>query len=55
MDVGLHRRARIAAAVCVATLPPETRTTGRSASILPLSQAAVATAPAGSHASLARS
>src|SRR6476469_7539149 len=55
MNVRLHRRARIAAAVAVATLPPETRTTGRSASIRPLNQAAVATAPAGSHASFARS
>ena len=31
MDVGLHGRARIAAAVSAATLPPQTRSTGRSA------------------------
>src|SRR5437763_4226477 len=54
MDLGLHGRARIAAAVWPATLPPETRSTGFSASILPASQAAVAAAPAGSTASLAR-
>src|SRR3954454_6820110 len=55
VDLRLHRRARIAAAVCVATFPPETSRTGRSASIRPLSQAAVATAAAGSQASFARS
>src|SRR6476646_10672411 len=54
VDLRLHRRARIAAAVSVATLPPETISTGSCASILPASQAAVATAPAGSTASLAR-
>src|SRR3954454_22069885 len=32
MDLGLHRRARIAAAVSLATLPPDTRSTGFSAS-----------------------
>src|ERR1041385_6055237 len=41
VDVRLHRRARIAAAVSGATLPPDTSTTGRSASIRPLSHAAV--------------
>src|SRR5581483_8398876 len=55
MDLGLHRRARIAAAVWAATLPPETRSTGFLASILPASHAAVAAAPAGSQASFARS
>src|SRR6478752_434206 len=48
VNVGLHRRARIAAAVSPATLPPETKTTGRSAWIFPASHAAVAAAPAGS-------
>src|SRR5574337_659442 len=55
VDSGLHRRARIAAAVSPATLPPETTSTGRTASTRPASQAAVAAAPAGSHASFARS
>src|SRR5207237_5999154 len=41
MDLGLHRRARIAAAVSAATFPPETRSTGFLASILPPSHAAV--------------
>jgi hypothetical protein len=54
MNVGLHGRARIAAAVWAVTLPPETTITGRSAAIFPLSQAAAATAPAGSQASFAR-
>src|SRR5581483_8380423 len=55
MDSGLHRRARIAAAVAAATLPPETTSTGRSACTRPVIQAAAAAAPAGSHASFARS
>src|SRR5262245_31663556 len=55
MDVGLHRRARIAAAVDEATFPPETMQTVRPASIFPVRTAATAAAPAGSHASFARS
>src|SRR5436305_4669916 len=47
MNLGLHGRARIAAAVRPATLPPETSSTGFCASILPASHAAVAAAPAG--------
>ena len=55
MDVGLHRRARIPAAVAEATFPPETTQTVRPPSIFPASTAATAAAPAGSHASFARS
>src|SRR5262245_65124072 len=55
MDVGLHRRARIAAAVDDATFPPETTQTVRPPSTLPARTAATAAAPAGSHASFARS
>src|SRR5204863_9277890 len=56
MDLGLHRPARIATAVSVATLPPETTAMTRScgsSSTVPASSAAVAAAPAGSHASFA--
>ena len=55
MDVGLHRLARIPAAVCAATFPPETMQTVRAGSTLPASTAATAAAPAGSQASFARS
>src|SRR4029453_4530524 len=55
MDVGFHRPARIAAAVCGATFPPETMQTVRTGSTFPASTAATAAAPAGSHASFARS
>src|SRR4051812_42134319 len=54
VNLGLHGRARIAAAVWPATLPPEMISTGFSASILPESQAAAPTAAAGSTASFAR-
>src|SRR5690349_5091255 len=57
MDLGPHRPARIATAVSVATLPPETTATTRScgsSSILPARSAAVAAAPAASQASFAR-
>src|SRR5438132_14435310 len=49
MDLGLHRRARIAAAPRSSTLPPETTPTTvepGSSSILPASSAAAAAAPA---------
>src|SRR5687768_2248326 len=55
VDVGLHRLARIPAAVSAATFPPETMQTVRPPSIFPASTAATAAAPAGSHASFARS
>src|SRR5262245_38986143 len=54
MDVGLHGRARIAAAVSAATFPPETTTTGRLASTLPVRSAAAAAAALVSTASFAR-
>src|SRR3954462_11992249 len=54
VNLGLHRRARIAPAVWLAPLPPETTPTGLLASIRPLSQAAMPAAAAGSQASLAR-
>src|SRR3954452_7091238 len=57
MDLGLHRPPRIATAVSVATLPPETTATTcwpGSTAAFPASSAAVAAAPAGSHASFAR-
>src|SRR5215210_2378602 len=58
VDFRLHREARIAAAVSVATLPPETTQTTvalSAAGILPAISAATAVAPAGSQASFARS
>ena len=58
MNAGLHSSARIATAVWGATLPPETTATAvpaASSSTFPASRAAVETAPAGSHASFARS
>src|SRR5689334_87019 len=57
VDIGLHRPARIATAVSVATLPPETTATAVSpfsSGTLPARSAAVATAAAGSQASFAR-
>src|SRR3954447_26516051 len=57
MDVGLHRPARIAAAVSAATFPPATTAatvSPPSSSIFPASSAAVVAAPATSHAILAR-
>src|SRR5262245_7019801 len=54
MDVRLHDRARIAAAVSAATLPPETTTATKRGSIRPDSRGASAVAAAGSHASFAR-
>src|SRR5581483_267046 len=55
MDTGLHRSARIAAACCGRTFPPETTTVVVPArSTFPARTAAVAAAPAGSQASLAR-
>src|ERR687897_1734677 len=50
MDTGLHRRARIAEAVCVATFPPETTAAVPFASTFPARIAATPTAPAGPHA-----
>src|SRR5215207_11058356 len=58
MDVGLHGRARIAAAVSAETLPPVTTTTVVSplcTVTCPALSAPTAAAPAGSHASFARS
>src|ERR671918_1173016 len=55
MDVGLHRPARIPAAVSRATFPPETTQTVRPPSTFPERTAAAAAAPAGSQASFARS
>src|SRR5215211_594543 len=58
MEVGLHGRARIAAAVSPETLPPETTATTvspLSSGIFPTWSAATAAAPAGSQASFARS
>src|SRR5256885_2248412 len=46
MDSGLHLRARIAAAVCRATLPPETISTGRAPASLPPHQGPPSTPPA---------
>src|SRR5262245_58144944 len=57
MDAGLHRPARIAAAVSAETLPPETTAVTAVAPFsgtFPARRAATATAPAGSHASLER-
>src|SRR5207248_6175266 len=57
MDAGLHRRARIAAAVSVETLPPETTTATAFAlfsGTFPARSAASPTAPAASQASFAR-
>src|SRR6476619_6973775 len=57
MDLGLHRPLRIATAVSVATLPPETTATTfspGSTSIFPARSAAVEAAPAASQASFAR-
>src|SRR4029077_2872942 len=57
MDASLHREARIAEAVSGATLPPETTappSAPGSSATFPARSAAVAAAPAGSQASLAR-
>ena len=58
MNLGLHAEARIAEAVSVATLPPETTATTVSpcsSATFPARSAPVAAAPAGSQASFARS
>src|SRR5476651_1911875 len=55
VNFGLHRAARIAEAVWLATLPPLMITTGFSASTLPERSAATAAAAAGSQASFVRS
>src|SRR3954468_22968230 len=57
MDAGLHRRARIAAVVSAATLPPETTTPtalAPSSGTFPARSAAMPAAAAGSQASFAR-
>src|SRR5207253_7532618 len=57
MDAGLHRSARIAAAVCAATLPPETTAatvSPRSSGTFPARSAAAVAAPAASQASFIR-
>src|SRR5215210_6914882 len=54
VDSALHREARIAEAVSVATFPPETTIAARRGSTFPASTSPTPTAPAGSHASLAR-
>src|SRR3954468_23596126 len=54
VDLGLHRPARISAAMRASTLPPETIATTRSfasSATFPARSAPVAAAPAGSHAS----
>src|SRR6476469_10957989 len=51
MDLSLHGAARIAEAISVLTLPPETTETSVPPSTLPVSTAAVATAAPGSTAS----
>src|ERR687891_1485735 len=54
MDVGLHRPARIPAAVSRATFPPETTQTVQPPSTFPERTAAAAAAPARSQARFAR-
>src|SRR5712691_4854444 len=57
MDAGFHCSARIAAAVCAATLPPETTAATvlpRSSGTFPASSAAAVAAPASSQASFMR-
>src|ERR1041384_8039036 len=57
MDAGFHCPARIAAAVCGTTLPPETTAatvSPRSRGTLPARSAAAVAAPASSHASFIR-